>query len=388
MNRFFFLITALFPLFLFSINVDKSVVKVETHLQMYTGEPWESSSIGRGMASGFVVASNQVVTNAHGVSHATHIRVKLPGSTKSYPAIIKVIGDDCDLALLQVDDPEFARYSEPVSFAEVQDGDEVTVIGFPLPYHTLSYTKGIVSSSYHKVYQHSGAYLSAIQIDAAVNMGNSGGPVVHHGKVVGVAFGKIGGLAVDNICFMIPTSLVKHFLREASQGKYQGFPRLGMTFQPLIHPDLRRYLDLNDETTGVMIVDAADYEELQEGDILTRIDDIPLNNDGSIYVDGARKDLFFYVFLQKHLGDTVKLQILRNQIRKDLHISIHQAFNHTPSHARLSYYIYAGLVFDSFQDANDAKDTLYLRKVLAHPVNVGYQDLQNCEVVKIGSKQE
>jgi len=81
---------------------------------------------------------------------------------------------------------------------------------------------------------HSGRRLLAAQIDAAINPGNSGGPVVMDGQVVGVAMQGYSG--ADNIGYMIPAPIVRHVLEDVADGRYDGFPVLGVDFQELQSP--------------------------------------------------------------------------------------------------------------------------------------------------------
>ena len=91
-------------------------------------------------------------------------------------------------------------------------------------------------------YAHTGADSHlVIQTDAAINPGNSGGPVMQDGKVVGVAFQ--GLRQADNIGYMIPTTVIRHFLADINDGKYDGFGSLGVMLYPGLHnPSYKDYL--------------------------------------------------------------------------------------------------------------------------------------------------
>ncbi len=160
-----------------------------------------------------MVSSSHVVTNAHVVRGAVDISVHIDGSSHRSSVKNIVFGEDCDLALLEIEDPLFAALSEPLTLGEEPDlGTTVDVIGYPgiLPNPVL--TRGVVSS-----FQGQGLHYSlpVVQIDAPINAGNSGGPVLHGDQVVGVVYRKHGGFSVDNVAFMIPVSLLKYFLEEA-----------------------------------------------------------------------------------------------------------------------------------------------------------------------------
>ena len=103
----------------------------------------------------------------------------------------------------------------------------------------VSSTAGIVSRIESRSYVHSGvdSHL-VVQTDAAINPGNSGGPVVQDGRVVGVAFQGYPG--AENMGFFIPIPIVRHFLDDLKDGRYDGFPDSGLDTMPLLSPALRR----------------------------------------------------------------------------------------------------------------------------------------------------
>ncbi|MEL7431648.1 MAG: trypsin-like peptidase domain-containing protein [Chlamydiota bacterium] len=369
-----------------AFDLEHSLVCVSAKKRYHAEDPWQTESLFTAIGTGFVVAPNRVITNAHVVADALHITVALNGLSRVFTAKPFVIGHDCDLALLEIDDPEFSLLSEPVIFgSEVREGDEITAIGYSGLFANPIFTKGIASPSHHYPYFHSGAYLHCIQIDAAINPGHSGGPVIHHGKVVGVAFQKLCSPVLDNVGFMIPVSVVKHFLSEANHGYYTGFPLLPIDFQPLENPAIRRYFFLTDDVTGILVTETTFCSELKNEDIITKIDNIPIQNDGSIYVDGIKRDLFCYILLKKHVGDCVQLDILRQGLKRRCSVPITNSFSSFLDEPRVAYYVYAGLVFDGILEG-DRVGSIRLRKVLPHDVNKGYQFYQDVLVAKIGEQ--
>ena len=116
------------------------------------------------------------------------------GEAKKYTAEVEVVAHECDLAILKVSDDSFFSGVEPInigSLAEIRD--KVAVYGFPEGGDKLSITEGVVSRVENRRYTHSKAELLACQIDAAINSGNSGGPVMKGDKLVGVAFSLYQG---------------------------------------------------------------------------------------------------------------------------------------------------------------------------------------------------
>ena len=182
---------------------------------------------GTATGSGFVVSSDGlIVTNDHVVDGASQVQVKIGTSNKAQDA--KVVGVDAsrDLALLKVDASNLKALSLGDS-STVSVGDATYAIGNPYGLdHTL--TTGIVSALHRDLQAPNGATISgAIQTDAALNPGNSGGPLLDgSGEVIGVnaqiaTGGNSGGGQGGNvgIGFAIPSSTVKAFLAEAKAGK-------------------------------------------------------------------------------------------------------------------------------------------------------------------------
>lgn len=101
-------------------------------------------------------------------------------------------------------------------------------------------------------YSHGGCELLAVQIDAAINSGNSGGPVFNEaGQCVGIAFQSYADSDVENIGYMIPTPVIQHFLQDYRMNKtFTGFANLGFSWQKLEAPDLRDALGMGDQRSG------------------------------------------------------------------------------------------------------------------------------------------
>jgi len=101
-------------------------------------------------------------------------------------------------------------------------------------------------------YSHGSCHLLAIQIDAAINSGNSGGPVFdEHGVCVGIAFQSFAGSDVENIGYVVPTPVIDHFLSDYKRNKkFTGFPSLGIQWQNLESKDLREASGMTPTQSG------------------------------------------------------------------------------------------------------------------------------------------
>ncbi len=130
------------------------------------------------------------------------------------------------------------------------------MVGYPTGGDNISVTRGIVSRVEPQQYAHGTTTLLAIQIDAAINPGNSGGPAFQGKKVVGVAFQNLQG--AENIGFVIPTTIIDHFLtdveRNASKNRpHAGFSSLGLHCQAMENKNLRLFKKMKQGQVGFFL---------------------------------------------------------------------------------------------------------------------------------------
>lgn len=156
-----------------------------------------------GTGSGFIVSPDgYIITCKHVVDGAPAIDIMLEG--KSLNVNVIAVEDEGDLALLKLDGRSDLPFLELREATTVRAGDEVTAVGFPLGVMAPVVTRGIVSLSPTRLGQYPYAL---IQIDAAVNPGNSGGPLFDaDGKVIGIVDAKIIG--VDRMNYATPSNYV------------------------------------------------------------------------------------------------------------------------------------------------------------------------------------
>ncbi len=394
-------------------NVTDAVVKVFVHAsQPNFFEPWQHVGVKQLSGSGCIIEGNRILTNAHVTSDHAFIEVKKSNDPKRYPAKVLALAHDSDLAILTVEDTTFFEGVTPLTLGDLPRlQDTVTVIGFPVGGDQLSITEGVVSRIDVRVYAHSKRKLLAVQIDAAINPGNSGGPVVKDGLLIGIAFqGLIEG---ENIGYIIPTPVISHFLEDLRDGAYDGFPQLGIHYNPIENKALKVHLKLNPETEGVLIThvdpisSAAGY--LRDGDVITHLDGVPVAGDGTVAFRNQERVSFAYVLARRHMGENIPIKIVRQG--EDLEIEVPlQPYNkvvpYPYTYDEPSYYIYGGIVFSVLShdllDAWPSQDYLpntymvlnyytlgpgrgrlkerenipLLLKVLPDDVNTGYHELQ------------
>jgi S1-C subfamily serine protease len=248
--------------------------------------PWTKNSPQHVKGSGVVIDGKRILTNAHVVRYASQIYVQPNQSADRIPARIEAMTPSMDLAVLKLDDESFFDKRDSLPFAEElpRVKDSVNVYGYPTGGSELSVTQGIVSRIEYTDYYYQVSGLR-IQVDAALNFGNSGGPAVSDGKLVGLVFSLIQN--AQNIGYLIPVEEIQLFLADVNDGKYEGKPQLYDLLQTVENKALRQKLGLPAGVNGVMVTEPyrqdANYP-LKEWDVITQIGDTPIDNEGKVAV--------------------------------------------------------------------------------------------------------
>jgi S1-C subfamily serine protease len=298
-------------------EMEKSVVMIRGAGQEFDfTTPWKPKGMSQGVGSGFIIEGNKILTNAHNVSNNKYVELQKEKVAKRFPARIAFIGHDCDLAILAVDDLSFFDDTVGLKLAGLPAiNSTVSTYGFPMGGRHISVTEGVVSRIQVDTYAHTGADSHlVIQTDAAINPGNSGGPVIQDGNVVGVAFQ--GLRQAENIGYMIPTTVIRHFLTDIEDGNYDGFGSMGVMLYPgLQNPSYRDYLKVPPEQQGVVVINTLMHSSVesifQKNDVLVQIDDYKIDNDGRVNIYGLKLDLSEAIEI-KQIGQAVELAFYRD----------------------------------------------------------------------------
>src|SRR5437667_4417381 len=299
--------------------VQKSLVRITaTSVEPDYRAAWNAGGLQRGVGAGFVISSSRIMTNAHVVANSRYITVERDGDPNKYPATVQFIANDCDLALITVSAPDFFKNMLPLKFGGIPALEStVSAYGYPIGGERMSVTTGIVSRVDFQLYTHSSVDQHlAIQISAQINPGNSGGPVMQNAMVVGVAFQGYSGDVAQGVAYMIPTPVINRFLKDISNGHYDKYPDLGITYSKLQTPAQRRFLGLKDDDRGVLVSTVVTAGPsagfIQPGDVLLAIDDHPIASDSNVELEGERAE-FQEVVERKFSGDSVRLDVWRDK---------------------------------------------------------------------------
>jgi S1-C subfamily serine protease len=418
------IITSFFSFSLASEDVREAIVKVYTvsNAPDYYN-PWSMQGPRSSSGSGCIIENNLILTNAHVVSNQTFLQVRKYGDTQRYRAQVLAVSHLTDLALLSIEDPEFFEGEPALSFGELPETQqEVLVYGFPMGGDMLSITKGVISRIEHQPYVHSSSVFLAGQIDAAINPGNSGGPVMVDNKIVGVVMQGIS--TSQNIGYMVPVPVIRHFFKDLEDGVYDGYPSIGVGLQDMENEGLREYYQMETGMSGVLInqiVPGSPADgNLQVGDVLFSIGDYIVGNDGTIEFRINERTHLNYVVQQKHLGEEIDMVVLRKGEKVSMNLNLFRSLKKDQlvpmeQYETLpSYYIYGGLVFCPLtknllniwgsqwvQSAprelicpllnnipeKENQQIVVLLKALAADVNQGYQNVSNWIIDRVNGEK-
>ena len=335
-------------------GLEDSVVKVQVYSSRFDySTPWRMSPVQASSGTGFLIEGRRIMTNAHVVRDARQILVKRHHVANPFIAQVEAVADDCDLAILKVEDPAFHEGLIPLKIGAglPERKSSVTTYGYPAGGQELSSTTGIVSRVEWLTYVQTGSDAHiAVQTDAAINPGNSGGPVIQKGKVLGVAFQ--GAPHLQNVGYFIPAPLVRHFLKNLEDGRYDGFPDSGFKTTELLSPAYKAERGLAPDAHGVVVEEVSPGGTaagvLAPGDVLLAVDDVEIADDGSVPLASVRGP-FSHLIDMKQVGDEVRFTVWRQGQRVTLKGAARRIARYDRFRFQWStpprYVVYAGLVF-------------------------------------------
>ena len=277
----------------------------------------EVSNIG----TGFVVDPNGIiVTNQHVVSDTTAKYKVITSDGVEYETVEILRDDGNDVALLKID----AKNLKALKLGDSDNlavGQTVIAIGTPLGEYAGSVTTGVISGLGRSVTASSGwfdsttkVYENVVQTDAAVNPGNSGGPLINtQGEVIGINFATTAN--ADNISFALPINIVKQRLEEyRTYGKFIK-PYIGISYQMISEYEALYYTDV---VAGALVMNVdsngpAAKADIKRGDIITKVN-------GKELVQSLAYEI------QSHkVGEEITLEIWREGKTSTVKITLAQA---------------------------------------------------------------
>ena len=285
------------------------VVSTKSVTQGYFMQTQEVEGIG----SGFIInEEGYILTNYHVIQGAQEISVTLSNDVTTTAQVVNY-DENQDVAMIKITDEnvEIPATVELGDSDALQPGEEVIAIGTPLSTELSStVTKGIISATSRSVAVESGVTINLIQTDAAINAGNSGGPLVNtKGEVVGINSSKISGEAVEGIGFSIPINDIKDKIESLSKP----ILNLGISVRT-IDEALSKQLNMEQ---GLYVVEVTEFSSAEKAGL--KAGDIIVKADGNRI---TTFDEFKAVKNGKEEGDEISLEVIRNGESKTINVKL------------------------------------------------------------------
>lgn len=304
------------PAQVYQMNID-AVCGIATEV---TTNVWGQTSTDSCTGSGFVLTEDgYVVTNNHVVADATEGSVVVQlYSGEEYPAVIIGADSMSDVALLKIDATGLPTVTLGDS-DQLEVGELLEAIGNPLGELTFTMTVGYLSALDREI-NADGTPINMFQTDAAINAGNSGGPLFDmNGNVVGVTSAKVSGMSsngvsIEGLGFAIPINDVLRVVYDLQQyGRVRGRAYLGITLQDLDAEVAKIYnLPSGPQIVTVTPGSCSEKAGLQPQDIIIQFEDAEI---------GSYTDLTAALRDQK-AGDTVTVRIYRAGAELDVTLTL------------------------------------------------------------------
>ena len=308
-------------------RVSPSVVSIvtetkttKTYINWFMGGTYDEDETGAAAGTGIIVSDDgYVLTNKHVIENATKIYVVLDDGTVYKDVELKATDPLNDVAYLQINNASGLTPATLGDSKTISLGEQVIAIGNALGQYQNSVTAGIVSGTGRSLTatdessQNAESLTDMIQTDAAINSGNSGGPLVNAaGEVIGI---NTAVSSANSIGFAIPISAVKGMLKSLIETGEAKRAFAGIKYNNI---DVTTALENNLASTygayvgGIISGSPAESAGLKAGDIILAVDD---------YKIGANSSLG--TLLGEHtVGDTVKLTVLRGDTEKTLELTL------------------------------------------------------------------
>jgi hypothetical protein len=304
-----------------------------------------------------------ILTAYHIVANAFFINSQKANDDKKYRLKVFDVAPHYDLALLDAVDEEFWRDVVPLNIGSVpKKGEKISAVGFPGGGNNCSMSSGIISRvcSY---FSNKEEPMLALQVDAPLNDGNSGGPILDSfNQIVGIAFAS--DRDKQNMCFAVPSFLIKNYLRAiAKYGKYMGICDLDIKGTKLENRIMKEYYT-NIPCRGILVVKIQSNSMLegilQKDDIIISLDGINITDGNSIYLnkdyqivsnpsEDTEKIPSWHILRMKIPGETLTIGYIRNNQRMISEVvtkeMAHLLIPRDRFNFSTNYYIFQGLIF-------------------------------------------
>lgn len=408
-------------------SLAESVIRINSTSQAWNpGQPWEKVPPRNLRSLGAIVAPGQVLTTGEMVADATYLELETTDGSRTAQAEIVAVDYEANLALLTVKSEEeraaFFKDTRALALAEPPSiGDSLQIFQVE-DNGTSLLTNGTLQSvdvaASFLPNQSFLTYLVKASMQGAASSFTL--PVMKDGALAGILLSYDSG---DQISDVLSTDVISHFLANAKDGKYAGFPSLGISITRTEDPSFRKFLKLTPEQGGIYISTvrtggAADLAGIKKGDVLLSAAGFPIDNRG--YYKHPKYGSVFWGHLirgESSTGDEIKLGILRDGAPMEItatltreepedHLVPEYRFDRAPNFLVKGGFIFQELsrpvleafgkdwssraplnLLDAYENPekfeDKAKRVIFLSGAIPTPATVGYESLRNLIVKKV-----
>jgi hypothetical protein len=404
-----------------------SVVRVNSTNQGFDFlRPWNKQAPTSRRGLGVLIDGGKILVTAELVTNSNYVELEKPDGGARVPARVDVIDYEANLATLVPVDLKFLDGVQPLGMTtDVKIGDKLSVLQLEASGTPVS-TQALVTSVEigRFALEDSGYLMFRMSCPLQFRDNSYTVPIVKDNKLVALLMRYDSrSQTIDGIS----SPVIDHFLKEASNSPYKGFPRAGLNFSSARDPQLRRYLKLQDSDGGVYVsqVDRsgpAAKAGVQEGDILVSIDEKQIDPDGNyMHPTYGKLSITHLTTTDAYVGQKVMMTVVRNGQRIAIPVELYRRSPDDYVVAPYSvgksprYFILDGLVFQELTrqylrewGANWQKDApqrlvyydrfqsdlfpekrkiVFLSQILPTSDTVGYEQLNHLVVKTVNNKE-
>ncbi len=404
-----------------------SLVRVRASIQPYDQfRPWQKKSPYGLNGTGVVLPGGKVLATAALVANRTEVGLEKPGSAEKCAAEVEAIDYEANLALLQPTDKNFLKgFAGVVLGPALRAGDKTEVWQLERNGEMLRNQAEILSAGVGRYpSDEAGFLLYGVRVSLPKRDDSYTLPLMKDGQLAGMMMGYDRDSQEGTA---IPIPMIEHFLKDAADGKYEGFPTLGVSWSTLRDPNLREEV-MAPKSGGLLLTrvnprGTAGKAGLKEGDVLLSVDGFKLDEDGnyrdSLYGPTAVGNL---IRTKPTVGSVARFRISRNGREMDLAGTYDRKAREEVSIPTLQfdqapkYLVVGGMVFQELtgvylQEWGDKwserapqrlveyftfqqekrpdpdKKVVFLSQVLPSPITLGYQQLSGLVLEKMNGRE-
>jgi hypothetical protein len=405
---------------------EQSVIRVNVTCQNYNFfSPWEQRGSSTLTGIGVVIPGPRVLVTSQFMANHRYIELEQVTTGEKSRAELEVVDYEANLALLRPVDPQFLKHSLPLELTtNAVEGDQLAVWQVK-PNGIVTPVLGTITSIELMRYPYSNYFLTyRLNSSLQYRFQNFTLPVIKDGSLAGLLMNYDAKAQTIDV---VAAPVIAHFLEDAADGEYKGFPLTGVEISSTVDPQLRRYVGISDRTGGVYVEGViknspAEKAGIQKGDVIFEVNGFPIDSRGNFdHPVYGKMSLSHLTRCEFHVGDTINCKVFRDG--KDTVVK--SILEHRPPEAYLvppyiidkapRYYVLGGLIFqelsasylqeygsnwqvkapvhlvyyEAFQDdleINGREKIVFLSGIMPTSYTVGYDNLSGMVVERINDQ--